>query len=166
MRTNMCTSHLVGSPPRSQKERIPAFASSSRAYPSDACNSLLNSPPHGDDTGARSRSRMSASRGSVSDANCPPFSGMQHYLWAGGHFVLLISSVRYLLAWILFRSPGAGWYKGTPLVSCLPPTTALSRTSLPRCSQFPRGAPKLRDRLPVSALRVESNVPPILNSIA
>jgi len=35
----------------------------------------------------------------------------QHYLWALGHFILLISSVRYLLAWGMFRGPSAWWYK-------------------------------------------------------
>ncbi|KAH9835774.1 uncharacterized protein C8Q71DRAFT_763378 [Rhodofomes roseus] len=35
----------------------------------------------------------------------------QHYLWAAGHFILLISSLRYLLATILFRSPAPWWYK-------------------------------------------------------
>ncbi|OBZ79662.1 Tetra-spanning protein 1 [Grifola frondosa] len=35
----------------------------------------------------------------------------QHYLWAAGHFVLLISSLRYFLAWMLFRSVSSWWYK-------------------------------------------------------
>ncbi|KAI0343920.1 hypothetical protein BDW22DRAFT_1427588 [Trametopsis cervina] len=35
----------------------------------------------------------------------------QHYLWAGGHFILLVSSIKYLLAWALFRAPSAWWYK-------------------------------------------------------
>ncbi|EKM60872.1 uncharacterized protein PHACADRAFT_247077 [Phanerochaete carnosa HHB-10118-sp] len=35
----------------------------------------------------------------------------QHYLWAGGHFVLLVSSFRYLLAWAFFRGPSSWWYK-------------------------------------------------------
>jgi len=35
----------------------------------------------------------------------------QHYLWAGGHFILLASSFRYLLAWALFRGPSPWWYK-------------------------------------------------------
>lgn len=38
---------------------------------------------------------------------------LQHYLWASGHFLLLASSVRYLLAWSLFRGPAPFWYKGT-----------------------------------------------------
>ena len=29
----------------------------------------------------------------------------QHYMWAGGHFILLISALRYLLATVLFRGP-------------------------------------------------------------
>ncbi|KAL6304212.1 hypothetical protein BKA93DRAFT_784378 [Sparassis latifolia] len=35
----------------------------------------------------------------------------QHYMWAGGHFILLISSLRYFLAAILFRAVSAWWYK-------------------------------------------------------
>ncbi|KAI0728619.1 hypothetical protein C8Q72DRAFT_833547 [Fomitopsis betulina] len=35
----------------------------------------------------------------------------QHYMWAGGHFVLLISALRYLLATVLFRGPSPWWYK-------------------------------------------------------
>ncbi|KAI0082247.1 DEAD-domain-containing protein [Panus rudis PR-1116 ss-1] len=37
----------------------------------------------------------------------------QHYLWAAGHFILLLSSVRYFMAWILFRGPSAWWYKAS-----------------------------------------------------
>jgi len=35
----------------------------------------------------------------------------QHYVWAGGHFILLISAFKYLLAWVLFRHPSVWWYK-------------------------------------------------------
>ncbi|KAI0034923.1 hypothetical protein K488DRAFT_83526 [Vararia minispora EC-137] len=35
----------------------------------------------------------------------------QHYVWAGGHFILLISAFKYLLSWVLFRHPSAWWYK-------------------------------------------------------
>ena len=35
----------------------------------------------------------------------------QHYMWAGGHFILLISALRYLLATVLFRGPSPWWYK-------------------------------------------------------
>lgn len=38
---------------------------------------------------------------------------VQHYMWAGGHFVLLISALRYLLATVLFRGPSPWWYKST-----------------------------------------------------
>ncbi|KAG8851312.1 hypothetical protein FRB96_009377 [Tulasnella sp. 330] len=35
-----------------------------------------------------------------------------HYAWAGGHFLLLAASLRYLLAWITFKSVAyAFWYK-------------------------------------------------------
>ncbi|KAI0786037.1 hypothetical protein C8Q75DRAFT_299533 [Abortiporus biennis] len=37
----------------------------------------------------------------------------QHYMWALGHFILLISSARYFLAWAMFRGPGAWWYKAS-----------------------------------------------------
>ena len=36
----------------------------------------------------------------------------QHYLWASGHFLLLLSSLRYLLAWATLKSVSAWWYKG------------------------------------------------------
>lgn len=35
----------------------------------------------------------------------------QHYIWAAGHFILLVSSLRYFLAAMLFRGPSAWWYK-------------------------------------------------------
>jgi len=35
----------------------------------------------------------------------------QHYLWAAGHFILLLSSLRYLGAWVMFRTPSPWWYK-------------------------------------------------------
>ncbi|KAF9036478.1 hypothetical protein BDZ89DRAFT_1222682 [Hymenopellis radicata] len=35
----------------------------------------------------------------------------QHYLWASGHFILLLSAFRYFLAWITFKSVSAWWYK-------------------------------------------------------
>ncbi|TFK41372.1 hypothetical protein BDQ12DRAFT_626785 [Crucibulum laeve] len=37
----------------------------------------------------------------------------QHYLWASGHFILLVASVRYFLAWIMFKSVSAWWYKAS-----------------------------------------------------
>jgi hypothetical protein len=39
----------------------------------------------------------------------------QHYVWAGGHFILLISALRYILAWAFFKTPSLWWYKGSPL---------------------------------------------------
>jgi len=35
----------------------------------------------------------------------------QHYLWAAGHFILLLSSLRYFLPSLLLRSPSVWWYK-------------------------------------------------------
>ncbi|THV07560.1 hypothetical protein K435DRAFT_959637 [Dendrothele bispora CBS 962.96] len=37
----------------------------------------------------------------------------QHYIWASGHFVLLLSAFRYFLAWITFKSVSAWWYKAS-----------------------------------------------------
>ncbi|KAI0321668.1 hypothetical protein OF83DRAFT_208080 [Amylostereum chailletii] len=37
----------------------------------------------------------------------------QHYIWAGGHFILLISALRYILAWAMFKSPSSWWYKAS-----------------------------------------------------
>ncbi|KAI0252620.1 hypothetical protein BJV78DRAFT_1199954 [Lactifluus subvellereus] len=34
----------------------------------------------------------------------------QHYVWAGGHFILLISALRYILAWATFKTPSTWWY--------------------------------------------------------
>ena len=44
----------------------------------------------------------------------PPLtpSPRQHYLWAGGHFVLLISALRYFLATITLKAVSSWWYKG------------------------------------------------------
>lgn len=41
----------------------------------------------------------------------------QHYLWAGGHFLLLLSGFRYFLAWIMFKSVSSWWYKGAQLIA-------------------------------------------------
>ncbi|KAJ7139907.1 hypothetical protein C8R44DRAFT_868003 [Mycena epipterygia] len=37
----------------------------------------------------------------------------QHYLWASGHFLLLLSSLRYFLAWVMFKSVSSWWYKAS-----------------------------------------------------
>ncbi|KAI0271541.1 hypothetical protein BC834DRAFT_1039012 [Gloeopeniophorella convolvens] len=37
----------------------------------------------------------------------------QHYIWAGGHFVLLVSSLRYIIAWITFKGASLWWYKAS-----------------------------------------------------
>jgi hypothetical protein len=37
----------------------------------------------------------------------------QHYLWASGHFLLLLASLRYFFAWVMFRSVSAWWYKAS-----------------------------------------------------
>jgi len=37
----------------------------------------------------------------------------QHYLWASGHFLLLISALRYFVAWVTFKSVSAWWYKAS-----------------------------------------------------
>jgi hypothetical protein len=39
----------------------------------------------------------------------------QHYLWAGGHFILLISALRYFLAIVTLKAISSWWYKGTVL---------------------------------------------------
>lgn len=44
-------------------------------------------------------------------------TNMQHYYWAGGHGLMFVTGMRYLLAWVLFKSTGLGyWYKGTSLI--------------------------------------------------
>ncbi|KAF5384713.1 hypothetical protein D9757_006190 [Collybiopsis confluens] len=35
----------------------------------------------------------------------------QHYLWASGHFILLLSALRYFLAYATFKSVSPAWYK-------------------------------------------------------
>ncbi|KAF8640783.1 hypothetical protein AX17_000432 [Amanita inopinata Kibby_2008] len=37
----------------------------------------------------------------------------QHYLWASGHFLLLVSAFRYFLASVTFRTASAWWYKAS-----------------------------------------------------
>ncbi|KAI0374401.1 hypothetical protein BV20DRAFT_1049206 [Pilatotrama ljubarskyi] len=37
----------------------------------------------------------------------------QHYLWAGGHFLLLLCSLRFFLAKVMFRTISAWWYKAS-----------------------------------------------------
>jgi len=37
----------------------------------------------------------------------------QHYLWASGHFLLLISALRYFVAWVTFKSVSTWWYKAS-----------------------------------------------------
>ncbi|KAG1715783.1 hypothetical protein ID866_1359 [Astraeus odoratus] len=41
----------------------------------------------------------------------------QHYLWAGGHFLLLLSALRYLLAYVMWKTISPWWYKGGWLYS-------------------------------------------------
>jgi len=40
-----------------------------------------------------------------------PMATTQHYLWASGHFLLLISSLKYVWAAITFQTPSPRWYK-------------------------------------------------------
>lgn len=37
--------------------------------------------------------------------------GGQHYLWASGHFILLVCSLRFFLSKLMFGSPSPWWYK-------------------------------------------------------
>ncbi|KII93422.1 hypothetical protein PLICRDRAFT_131170 [Plicaturopsis crispa FD-325 SS-3] len=37
----------------------------------------------------------------------------QHYLWASGHFLLLVSALRYFVAWVMFKNVSAWWYKAS-----------------------------------------------------
>ncbi|KAF8898370.1 hypothetical protein BD779DRAFT_3443 [Infundibulicybe gibba] len=37
----------------------------------------------------------------------------QHYLWASGHFLLLISALRYIFLWITFKPASVFWYKAS-----------------------------------------------------
>jgi len=37
----------------------------------------------------------------------------QHYLWAGGHFILLISALRYFLATLTLKTVSTWWYKAS-----------------------------------------------------
>ena len=73
----------------------------------------------------------------------------QHYLWAGGHFVLLISALRYFLATITLKAVSSWWYKGVWL-SLGPSFRAVADITDLANSQFHRCSHKLRDSLPVS----------------
>ncbi|KAH7921953.1 hypothetical protein BV22DRAFT_690356 [Leucogyrophana mollusca] len=37
----------------------------------------------------------------------------QHYLWAGGHFILLTAALRYFIAWVTFKTISTWWYKAS-----------------------------------------------------
>jgi hypothetical protein len=37
----------------------------------------------------------------------------QHYVWASGHFLLLVSALRYFLAWVTFKTVSTWWYKAS-----------------------------------------------------
>jgi hypothetical protein len=37
----------------------------------------------------------------------------QHYIWASGHFLLLLSSLRYFLGWVTFKAVSGWWYKAS-----------------------------------------------------
>ena len=71
----------------------------------------------------------------------------QHYLWASGHFLLLLSSLRYFVAWLTFKHPSAWSYKGeSSLVVRSPMFILLVRSKFHWCSH------QLRHCLPVSYL--------------
>lgn len=59
----------------------------------------------------------------------------QHYLWASGHFVLLVASLRYFLAWITFKAVSTWWYKGA-LWLLSPPGIDLTATTLHFTASF------------------------------
>ncbi|KAJ3561025.1 hypothetical protein NP233_g10452 [Leucocoprinus birnbaumii] len=42
-----------------------------------------------------------------------PSVSTQHYLWASGHFILLIASIRYFIAWLIFKAISAWWFKAS-----------------------------------------------------
>jgi len=69
----------------------------------------------------------------------------KHYMWASGHFLLLIAAFRYFVAWITFKSVSAWWYKGRSWRFSQIPSSQLSLLSqLHWCPH------QLRHRLPVS----------------
>ena len=72
----------------------------------------------------------------------------QHYMWAGGHFILLISALRYLLATVLFRTPSPWWYKSM-WYSFAAGFSAINNSFTFR-SRFHWRSGQLCDRLPVS----------------
>lgn len=43
----------------------------------------------------------------------------QHYVWAGGHFILLICALRYIFAWSFFKTASLWWYKGSAVFTSL-----------------------------------------------
>ncbi|KAG9314641.1 P-loop containing nucleoside triphosphate hydrolase protein [Chiua virens] len=43
----------------------------------------------------------------------------QHYLWAGGHFLLLVAALRYFIACVTFTTVSAWWYKASFLGALL-----------------------------------------------
>ncbi|KAF9459476.1 hypothetical protein BDZ94DRAFT_1268265 [Collybia nuda] len=63
----------------------------------------------------------------------------QHYLWASGHFLLLVSALRCFFAWVTFKTVSVWWYKGKLIGS----TSSF---------KFHWGSHQLCHRLPVSPL--------------
>src|SRR6266436_9514670 len=56
----------------------------------------------------------------------------QHYVWAGGHFVLLVSALRYIFAWAFFKTASPWWYKGSPVYFAIPLRSSLTVTYVQR----------------------------------
>lgn len=43
----------------------------------------------------------------------PPPPSYQHYIWASGHFILLLASLRYVFAVLTLKAASAFWYKAS-----------------------------------------------------
>jgi len=43
----------------------------------------------------------------------------QHYAWAAGHFLLLTAALRYILAWLTFKSAAYAWWYKTAFLGAL-----------------------------------------------
>ncbi|THH08686.1 hypothetical protein EW146_g8914 [Bondarzewia mesenterica] len=86
----------------------------------------------------------------------------QHYVWAAGHFVLLISAVRYILSWALFRGPSTWWYTGG--YYAIAELWKTLTVGLLLFSELHGGAHQLCYRLPVS-VHVAPILPLLLNML-
>jgi len=61
----------------------------------------------------------------------PPPPSYQHYVWASGHFILLLASLRYVFPSLMLRSASTFWYKASYTGALISYAIVCSRTPGP-----------------------------------